>query len=58
MRDFPHDCGTVDTYEKSCKIPVPKKPVISCMNDLRPICDGGVYPLIRVTQEFPADTAW
>ena len=24
----------------------------------RGVCDGGVYPLIRVTQEFPADTAW
>ena len=22
------------------------------------MCDGGVYPLIRITQEFPADTAW
>ena len=21
-------------------------------------CDGGVYPLIRITQEFPAYTAW
>ena len=26
-----------DIWKHSCVIPVPKKPVISCMNDLRPV---------------------
>ena len=26
-----------DIWKRSCIIPVPKKPVISCMNDLRPV---------------------
>ena len=30
-------CSIPSLWKKSCIIPVPKKPVISCMNDLRPV---------------------
>ena len=30
-------CSIPSLWKNSCIIPVPKKPVISCMNDLRPV---------------------